>query len=194
MAENFSNGPEHIVDIEELKASPVKATWEDSFREHLGMYEPTRKLSLTLGSGDLTTAPASLGAELTTGLDGAPVMASETVLVNEHFAGNNLGEKMARALAVVAVQQGCKRIMADYRDPRSLKQAIKIFGFERIHFLGNSEHPELSLSEDEALTLVTQRRASVDNPNLIDVPATPAWIDIDGLDVSQWDAVQETQN
>jgi GNAT superfamily N-acetyltransferase len=181
------------ITAEALQAMPVRAIWREVPTDRFGMIEMTNQLELTIGTGDITTAPASLGAELTQDWHGNPLMASETVRVDEDFQGNRLGEKLARSLAVIAVNNGCKKIMADYRDPRSLKQAINIFGFERLHFVGDANNPELKITEEQALELVTRRRASTESENLSDVPATPAWIDIEGLDVSDWEAPEEVR-
>jgi hypothetical protein len=158
--------------LEEINNSVVLAKWSEDQGEKVDVTLPHR----CSFSGVITT-------------EGSACMTAVYLTVPEALRGNQIGERLTRALTVVAMQRGVTTLRADIESPYALRSWRKVFGDERLRFYHDvpSMHDgELPMSADQAV--LSLERAYVPGAgNLEGDVSLDVEVDLFGLDISDWE-------
>lgn len=117
-----------------------------------------------------------------------PYMLHGWVSVPEELQGNQIGERLTKALAVVAVNRGVSRMVGEFESEYALEAWRRAFGGERMKFYHDmpTEHAgPLPLTAEQAVASLHQAYAERGaSPGDVSITAE---LDLTGLDVSGWE-------
>lgn len=178
---------------EALLAGPVEATWHQLDQSDADPDAIEQTLAwVDIGMPGVDTFKLGYGGDLVIDFEGNKVMKTSTLVVPEELEGHHLGEKLMRALTYEAVSKECDEIDVDILHPASAKALLEIFGFDRIHFIGESTSDWIPKSEEELLARVARNwgypKHQGRRRRLRDVASTKAYIDLKGFDISEFEA------
>jgi GNAT superfamily N-acetyltransferase len=210
--------------IETLRQLPIQVTWTNEgydgnpFRGGRKVYGEFFSIDLSGQSWEdldqyeeFYDVPATFGGGIDYDDEGNKYLSAGTLDVGESFRRNGLGERLSRAVACIAVEQGCRRIKVGFSHPAALKIFRNIFGDDRIHYLHKDEYGgKIPISTpEEALSTIKKERQNVikygvqdgiwkHHPNTDEevlpgaVEGVDAWIDIEGFDTSTFEKPIQT--
>ncbi len=168
--------PERRLRIErklaEISSTPVSAKWSQDYGDKVDLTLPYR----CSFSGVISEASQSK-------------MTGVYLTVPEELRGNQIGERLTRALAVVAIQCGLPILRADLESHYALNSWRRAFGDERLSFYhdNSSEHTGLlPMSADEAVQSL-ERAYLLESGNEEGDISIDVEVDLTGLDVSEWE-------
>lgn len=166
--------------IETLRNSPVQVTWTDEgyagsvfgggIRKVIGEFfsidlqgQSYDELDELTPLGEEVCVPATFNGSIKYDDGGDKYLNAGTLRVDARFRRNGLGERLSRAMAYIAVEQGCIYIDVGFSHPAALKIFRHIYGDVRIHFYEIEDGKEkfLDITPDEASKIIQEERDRV---------------------------------